>query len=40
MPISDSIDAIAVCEHDVDFVVGVGLADDGADGHIVVGRDE
>lgn len=39
IPASDSVDAIAVCNEDVDFVVGVGLADDAADGFIVIGSD-
>lgn len=39
MPNNDQINAIAVCEYDVDFVVGVGLAADGSDGFIVVGSD-
>jgi hypothetical protein len=38
-PANDRVNAIAACEFDVDFVVGVGLADDGADGFIVVGSD-
>lgn len=39
MPNNDQINAIAVCEYDVDFVVGVGLAADGTDGFIVIGSD-
>jgi len=39
LPLSDNINAIATCEHDPDFVVGVGLADDGTDGFILVGND-
>jgi hypothetical protein len=39
MPNNDQINAIAVCEDDVDFVVGVGLAADGTDGFIVIGSD-
>lgn len=39
IPLCDEITAIAVCEADVDFVLGVGLADDGADGFIIVGSD-
>jgi photosystem II stability/assembly factor-like uncharacterized protein len=39
MPNNDRINAIAVCQYDVDFVVGVGLHSDGADGFIVVGND-
>lgn len=37
MPGNDRINALAYCESDANFVVGVGLADDGADGFIVVG---
>lgn len=39
IPLSDEITALAVCTADVDFIVGVGLADDGADGFIIVGSD-
>lgn len=39
IPNNDQINAIAVCQDDVDFVVGVGLAADGTDGFIVVGSD-
>lgn len=39
MPANDEITAMAVCEFDVDFAVGVGLAEDGVDGFIVVGSD-
>jgi len=39
MPYSDRFNALAACKHDVNFVVGVGLADDGADGIIVLGED-
>ncbi|GAG64735.1 unnamed protein product, partial [marine sediment metagenome] len=39
MPGNDRINAIAACIHDVDFVVGVGLADDATDGFIVIGSD-
>lgn len=38
LPLNDKIDALAVCESDPNFVVGVGLADDAADGFIVVGQ--
>ncbi len=37
MPLADRINALAFCEEDANFVVGVGLADDGTDGFIVVG---
>lgn len=37
MPLNDSINALAYCSSDPNFVVGVGLADDAADGFIVVG---
>jgi hypothetical protein len=36
---NDRVNAVAACEHDVNFVVGVGLADDGSDGFIVMGAD-
>lgn len=39
VPNNDQINGIAVCKHDVDFVVGVGLAADGTDGFIVIGSD-
>lgn len=39
IPLGDVIDALAVCESDVDFVVGVGLANNGTDGFIVIGSD-
>jgi len=39
LPLNDSIDAHAACTEDANFVVGVGLADDGTDGIIVVGND-
>lgn len=39
MPASDLIAAIAACENDVNFVVGVGTADNGTDGFIVTGND-
>lgn len=38
-PLNDRLTAIATCTNDINFVVGVGLADDGADGFIVVGQD-
>ena len=36
---NDRINRLAACIYDENFVVGVGLADDGADGVIVVGQD-
>jgi photosystem II stability/assembly factor-like uncharacterized protein len=36
---NDRINRVAACIYDENMVVGVGLADDGADGVIVVGRD-
>jgi photosystem II stability/assembly factor-like uncharacterized protein len=39
IPAAHDYDAIAACPFDANFVVGVGLADDGADGIIVVGQD-
>ncbi len=39
LPNNDVIDALAVCEEDVDFVAGVGLASNGTDGFIVIGSD-
>lgn len=39
LPLTDAIYAHAACTEDVNFVVGVGLADDGTDGVIVVGQD-
>ena len=38
MPGNDKINAIAYCPSDPNFIVGVGLADDGTDGFIVVGQ--
>jgi photosystem II stability/assembly factor-like uncharacterized protein len=38
MPGNDKINAIAYCETNPNFVVGVGLADDLIDGFIVVGQ--
>lgn len=37
LPLNDYVNALAVCDLDPNFVVGVGLADDGADGFVVVG---
>ena len=37
--VNDRINALATCPEDPNFVVGVGLADDDADGFIVVGSD-
>lgn len=39
LPASDQINALAANKHNADFVVGVGLADDAADGFIVVGTE-
>jgi len=39
MPLADQFTAIAACSDDENFVVGVGLADDGADGILVIGQD-
>lgn len=39
MPNNDGINGLAVCQHDVDFVTGVGLHSDGSDGFIVIGND-
>lgn len=39
IPANDRINALAACIYDVNFVIGVGLADDGADGVIVRGAD-
>ena len=39
LPLSDQINALAVCGGNADFVVGVGLGDDASDGFIVVGTD-
>jgi hypothetical protein len=40
LPANDKIDALAYCSTDPNFVIGVGLADDAADGYIVVGQAE
>lgn len=37
MPLNDKINALAYCTSNPNFIVGAGLADDGADGFIVVG---
>lgn len=37
LPLADRVNALAACANDPNFVVGVGLADDAADGFIVVG---
>ncbi len=37
LPANDQVNALVACRYDVNFVVGVGLADDGADGYAVVG---
>jgi photosystem II stability/assembly factor-like uncharacterized protein len=39
LPASDQINALAASAHNSDFIVGVGLADDGSDGYIVVGTE-
>jgi photosystem II stability/assembly factor-like uncharacterized protein len=39
LPGSDNIDAIAACKYDPNFVVGVGLGDDAADGVFIVGKE-
>jgi len=36
-PASDEVTAIAACVYDPNFVVGVGMADDAADGFYVIG---
>jgi len=38
MAANDRVNALAACPDDVNFVVGVGLGDDGSDGYIVVGE--
>jgi hypothetical protein len=37
MPVNDKINALAYCASDANFIVGAGLADDAADGFIIVG---
>ena len=39
LPANDKLNALAACSDDPNFVVGVGLADDGTDGFIIVGTD-
>ncbi len=39
MPAGDQFTALAACKYDANFVVGVGLADDAADGIMVIGED-
>ena len=39
LPANDRINALAACADDANFVVGVGLDDDGSDGIILVGED-
>lgn len=39
LPANGRMTAIAACKHDVNFVVGGGLADNGTDGFLVVGSD-
>lgn len=36
---NDRITALTTCSNDPNFVVGVGLADDGSDGFVIVGQD-
>ena len=38
-PANDSMLALAVCPHDVNFVVGVGTGDNATDGIILIGQD-
>lgn len=38
LPANDRIDRLGGCPFNPDFIVGVGLADDGADGFIVIGN--
>lgn len=37
MPANDRVNRLAACEHNADFVLGVGLGDDGVDGFVVLG---
>jgi len=37
LPAMDAINSVAVCVNDPNFIIGGGLADDGADGVIIVG---
>jgi hypothetical protein len=39
LPANDRVNALAACKEDVNFVVGVGLADNGSDGIVLVGED-
>lgn len=39
LPVNDRINAVAACAHNPDTVFGVGLADDAADGFIIVGTE-
>lgn len=39
LPANDRVNALATCSDNPDKVIGVGLADDGSDGFIVVGSD-
>ena len=39
LPANDQITALATCIEDENFVIGVGLADDAADGFILLGED-
>jgi hypothetical protein len=37
LPLADRINALAVCPENPNFVIGVGLADNGTDGIIIAG---
>lgn len=39
LPLTDSLVAIATCPHDPNLVVGVGTADNGTDGALILGED-
>lgn len=39
LPTNDYVGALATCPEDVNYVVGVGLAGNGSDGFLVVGKD-
>jgi len=39
LPANDRLTALATCSTDPNFVVGVGLADDGSDGFVLQGED-
>jgi hypothetical protein len=38
LPLNDKVNALAACTFDPNFVVGVGLADNAADGFVVIGQ--